>query len=86
MFTSKDKKTFLDTYLADPGKFLIADRASGLKFLVSFFNVLRKDGASSPQQSMEKMIEVLEQSPSLLNTLQLAILLQLNSTDLKMLA
>ncbi len=82
MFTSKDKKTFLDTYLADPGKFLIADRSSGLKFLVSFFNVLRKEGASSPQQSMEKMIEVLEQSPSLLNTVQLAMLLQLNSTDL----
>lgn len=82
MFTSKEKKTFLDTYLADPDKFLIADRSSGLKFLVSFFGVLRKEGASSPQQSMENMIGVMEQSPSLLNTVQLALLLQLNSTDL----
>ena len=53
-----------------------------MKFLVSFFGVLRKEGASSPQQSMENMIGVMEQSPSLLNTVQLALLLQLNSTDL----
>lgn len=82
MFAKKENKNFLEAYLADPSKYMIADRAAGLQFLVSFFNVLRREGNTSPQQNMEELIGVMEQSPALLNTVQLAILLQVNATDL----
>lgn len=83
--TPKRKKGFIDREIERVALLDIKNREEGLQFLVNFFGEIRPNQSKdkkSPEQNLQRLIQLLHQYPLLLENLQKAIFSQLINTDL----